>query len=244
VPTKDSHVLEKVNVIYCGDFIDVIEDWPDHSFDLILTDIPYCISRPNQLKTMGRKGFNHDFETGQATALFSLGKLSKLERLVRPGGSVLIFHSFQQTESVELALTTLIIKDKIIWEKKNPMPRNVNRRYVPAIELISWFVKPGEKWTFNKNPAVPYVRNVMKATVATHLSKHHPTAKPIELLKALIRRHSNHGDYILDPFAGCFTTLCAAYETGRFAAGIELDNKYYNNGKKLLDKHSVPYREG
>jgi DNA modification methylase len=244
VTISEQRALEKTNIIYHDDFLNVIKNWPDASFDLILTDIPYNISRPNQLKTMGRQGFQHRFETGEATAFFSLEKLSELERLIKPGGSVLIFHSFQQTYSVEVALTTLLIKDKIIWEKKNPFPRNVDRRYVPAAELISWFVKPGAKWTFNKNPAIPYIRNVMEATVATHLSKFHPTAKPIELLETLIRRHSNPGDLVLDPLAGCFTTLWAASEAGRFAHCIEIDGKYYNNGKAMLNKYNVAYKEG
>ncbi len=50
----------------------------------------------------------------------------------------------------------------------------------------------------------------------------YPTQKPIELYKRIIRASSNAGDLVLDPFAGCGTTLMAAEELGRQWIGIDL----------------------
>lgn len=55
----------------------------------------------------------------------------------------------------------------------------------------------------------------------------YPTEKPIELYRRMIVASSNEGDTVLDPFAGCATTLVAAERTGRRWVGIDLWDKAY-----------------
>lgn len=56
--------------------------------------------------------------------------------------------------------------------------------------------------------------------------KHHPTPKPIEMVRDALLDVSKRGSLILDPFMGSGTTLLAAETCGRRAAGIELDPGY------------------
>ena len=49
-----------------------------------------------------------------------------------------------------------------------------------------------------------------------------PTQKSIELYERIIKASSNEGDVVLDPFAGCATTLVAAERLGRQWAGIDI----------------------
>lgn len=56
----------------------------------------------------------------------------------------------------------------------------------------------------------------------------HGTAKPVNLLRWLIRTYSNEGDLVLDNFAGSGSTLIAAIEEKRDWIGIELSDKYYD----------------
>lgn len=49
----------------------------------------------------------------------------------------------------------------------------------------------------------------------------HPTQKPIDLMRYLIRTHTNPGELILDCFAGSGSTLVAAMMESRRAIGIE-----------------------
>ena len=48
-----------------------------------------------------------------------------------------------------------------------------------------------------------------------------PDQKPVDLYKRIIKASSNKGDLVLDPFAGCATTLIAAQELGRRWVGID-----------------------
>src|SRR6185312_13260849 len=42
----------------------------------------------------------------------------------------------------------------------------------------------------------------------------YPTQKPVQLLERILRLASNEGDVVLDPFAGCGTTIDAAQNSG------------------------------
>lgn len=50
----------------------------------------------------------------------------------------------------------------------------------------------------------------------------YPTQKPVSLLERIINASSNPGDVILDPFAGCGTTIAAAQKLGRKWLGIDI----------------------
>jgi site-specific DNA-methyltransferase (adenine-specific) len=208
--------------------------------DLILTDIPYVISRANNFKSMGRTGI--DF--GEWDHRFDVFQLGHFTKFLRKGGSMIVFHAFQQCADVEKALSALSVKDKLFWQKSNPQPRNTDRRYVGDAEMSSWFVKPGAKWTFNKDEDVVYHRTIMPHPIPTKLKKYHPTAKSIPLLVDLVQRHSNPGDLIFDPFAGCFTTVVAANMTNRNCLAFEANDEYYKSGKSLLEQEGVQFNEG
>jgi site-specific DNA-methyltransferase (adenine-specific) len=50
----------------------------------------------------------------------------------------------------------------------------------------------------------------------------YPTQKPLALLERIIQASSNPGDIVLDPFAGCGTTVTAAEKLGRNWIGIDI----------------------
>ncbi|MFZ4814434.1 MAG: DNA methyltransferase [Phototrophicaceae bacterium] len=50
----------------------------------------------------------------------------------------------------------------------------------------------------------------------------YPTQKPVALLERIIQMSSNPGDVILDPFAGCGTTVVAAQKLGRRWIGVDI----------------------
>lgn len=50
----------------------------------------------------------------------------------------------------------------------------------------------------------------------------YPTQKPLALLERIIEASSNPGDVVLDPFAGCGTTVAAAEKLGRRWMGIDI----------------------
>jgi DNA modification methylase len=55
---------------------------------------------------------------------------------------------------------------------------------------------------------------------------HHPTVKPLTLMKYLIQMITPEGGVVLDPFAGSGSTLVAAKELGYDFIGIEMTEEY------------------
>lgn len=57
-------------------------------------------------------------------------------------------------------------------------------------------------------------------------SKIHPTMKPVDLIRPMLRNSVVRGGIVVDPFGGSGSTLIAAHMEGRRAALVELDPKY------------------
>lgn len=62
----------------------------------------------------------------------------------------------------------------------------------------------------------------------------HPTQKPIELMRYLVRTYTNPGDVVLDSCCGSGTTLLAAKIEGRRYVGIEKEKHYAEITKTRL----------
>lgn len=67
-------------------------------------------------------------------------------------------------------------------------------------------------------------------------SKLHPTQKPVDLGKYLIRTYTNPGEIVLDFATGSCAFGVAALQENRKFIGIEKDEKYYSLSKEKLEK--------
>ena len=122
-------------------------------------------------------------------------------------------------------------------EKSNPMPRNINRRYVQDMEFAIWGVKKGAKWIFNKPKDTPYLRSTFETALVSGKEKNgHPTQKSLKLMQEIIKIHTNKDDLILDPFMGSGTTGEAAISLGRKFIGIEKNPEFYKLSKERIEK--------
>ena len=79
------------------------------------------------------------------------------------------------------------------------------------------------------------------ATQSRYETTGYPTQKPVQLYERIIKASSKESDMVLDPFAGCATTMVAAERLGRQWVGIdiwagahELVVKRLNDNRQLL----------
>ena len=218
--------------IFNTDYKKLIEKMKNENIkvDAIITDPPYNVSRDNQLgfSNMGRSGMNYgkwDYDFNQTEWI------EESAELVKPGGSVIIFNDWKNLGDIAKTLeeNKFEVKDIIRWEKKNPMPRNVERRYVNDCEFAIWAVKKGGKWTFNKDNAVGYLKPVITTGIVPGGKKRlHPTQKHLEVMEQLVKTHTNEEDTVFDPFLGSGTTALACKIHNRNVIGSEIEKKYYD----------------
>lgn len=105
----------------------------------------------------------------------------------------------------EEKMNQLIAEGRVIQTRPGAVPQY--KRYLdemPGVLLQN-------VWT-----DVPVINNRSKEKLG------YPTQKPLELLERIIKVSSNKGDVVLDPFAGCGTTIDAAQKLGRHWIGIDV----------------------
>lgn len=222
-----------------------LDSLKDNSIDLIIADPPYVISVESQFHTMKdrknkRTGTNFgawDYEfDNQLWIDLAFRKLKK-------GGSLVCFNDLKKaTTIIDIATNTgLIYKDTMIWNKNNPMPRNRDRRYVQDIELIQWFVKKGDKWTFNRQKE-NYESCIKRYPVESGgaYKRIHPTQKPLKLIEDLIHIHSNVGDIVCDPFSGSGSTMITCKKNNRNFVGFEIEKSYY---EKSIERYNELFKK-
>lgn len=195
----------------------------------IITDPPYNISKENNFNSMKnpRKGVYF----GDWDKEFDLYSWIKdYSEILDKNGSMIIFCSYRFISHIidKLEECDMIVKDTLIWKKSNPMPRNIERRYVQDTEFAIWAVKKNSKWTFNKPESASYLRSCFEtSTVSGKEKTGHPTQKSLKLMEEIIKIHTNKNDIILDPFMGSGTTGIAAINLDRKFIGIELEKEYF-----------------
>ena len=64
----------------------------------------------------------------------------------------------------------------------------------------------------------------------------HPTIKPLEFIRKVIRNSSVAGDVILDSFMGSGTTAVACILENRNYIGFEVNKKYYDIALKRIEE--------
>ena len=207
--------------------------------DLLLTDPPYNISRDNNFHTMRRTGikfgdWDRDFD--QTTWI------AKFAPFVKDGGSVIIFNSWRNMGVIaaELEKHGFIYKDMIRWVKRNPMPRNRDRRYIVDAEYAIWAVKGKKPWTFNRPPEASYLRPKYSYPLVSGKEKRHPTQKPVALMQEIMRVHSNKDDIVVDPFMGSGSTGIAAIKEERQFFGCEKNHKFFFRALSWVDEVAYP----
>jgi len=202
--------------------------------DLVVADPPYVISRDSNFHTMkDRKNARTGTKFGAWDEEFdNTAWIEKSFSILKDGGALIVFNDFKKVSDI-INISSKVgfeFKDVIIWEKTNPMPRNRDRRYVPSLELMIWFVKKQkDKWTFNRQSKTyqsPIMRYASESGGA--FKRYHPTQKPVKLIEEIIKIHSNLGEIVLDPFMGSGTTAISAINTGRKFIGFELKKEYFD----------------
>ena len=204
----------------------------------IITDPPYNISQKNNFPTMRNKRQGVDF--GEWDKQFDLlGWIELATQILNKNGSIITFCSYKFISFIAQKYEEqgIEVKDILVWQKSNPMPRNIQRRYVQDMEFALWGVKKGAKWTFNKPDEQPYLRSFFKtATVSGNEKTIHPTQKSLALMMEIIQIHTNKNDTIFDPFMGSGTTGLACSNLERNFIGTEIDKQYFHIAQDRLER--------
>lgn len=217
--------------LYNGDCVKVMRDLPAESVDAIITDPPHGIS------FLSNRTDNHDEIENDRFDDFADALpvwLDEFHRLLTPtgvaccccdGGKTLASAMF----TMELPKHGFKLIQTLIWDKKTI---GLGWHYRPSYETILVFSKTADNynWCTDRKD----VSNILRFNNVIPQKDDHSTPKPVNLMRELIRLHTEPQMLVLDPFMGGGTTAVAAAMEKRRCIGIELVPKYYEIAKRRV----------
>jgi len=231
-----------MNIFKHTDSLSLMSELEHDSVDLVLTDPPYIISKPSGFKHfkngVERFAVSTDHGAWDKEDQFDLrdlrGSVSEYYRVLRKHGTAIVFCDLWKISHVKEIMEDIGFKQirMIEWLKTNPVPLNSKRNYLSNAREIALLGVKVSKPTFHSK----YDNGVYQFPICHEKGRFHPTQKPFPLMWALIEKHSNPGDVVLDTFAGAATTLLAAKKLGRRYIGCESDEDYFDQALERLNK--------
>lgn len=246
IENRNPQLVDLINKVHEDDCLNVLPQIPDNSIDMVLCDLPYGTTQ------------------NKWDSVIPLDKLWKeYERIVKPNGAIVLTSQGVFTAKLILSNEKLF-KYKIVWEKSKATNfLNVKKQPLRKHEDICVFYKNKVIYNPQMGVGVAYNKGVRKnqltgsygdfkpvevksdgerypsdiiyfKTAESEGEVYHPTQKPVELGRYLIRTYSNPGDVILDNTCGSGSFLVSAVLEGRDFIGIE-----ENHESKLFKGKSI-----
>lgn len=241
---KQMNYNEIINQLFEGDCLKYLKQFPDNSIDMVLCDLPYGTTQ------------------NKWDSVIPLSKLWKeYERVVKDNGAIVLTSQGLFTAQLMMS-NPKMFKYKWIWEKSKPTNfLNAKKQPLRKYEDVCVFYKKQPTYNPQMTKGEPYNKGIRKNQLSgsygdfqpVHVHSDgerypidiiyfktaesegrviHPTQKPIELGRYLVRTYSNPGDLILDNTFGSGSFLVAALLEGRNFVGVE-KNKNVELFKKI-----------
>ena len=194
--------------IILGDCLEVMRGFADNQFDLVLTDPPYgkkASKGTNGLGVAKNRKYTDDWDNFAPSQEY-------FDEMRRVSKNQIIFGGNYFADKLPVSNCW------IVWDKIGNL--KFDNPFAQAELAWTSFNKTVKKYTV---VAQGFVKDSKDET-------EHPTQKPTELLKQIIRDFAD--GTILDPFAGSGSTLRAAKDLGFDCTVIEIDPKYIEIIKK------------
>lgn len=236
-----------------GDAIEEMKKLPSDSIDLVLTDLPYGITR------------------NKWDEIIPLQPMWKELNRITKERAAMVFFAAQPFATLLIESNPKQFRYDLIWKKNKATGfLNANRMPLRSHEHILVFYKKlptynpqkttghqrkvstkehkrNSKYSTNYNThklttydsTERYPTSVLEFPVVNNddPDKIHPTQKPLELCDYLIKTYSNPNDLVLDPTAGSGTTLISAERLGRRSIGVEMNEEYYHETIERIYRH-------
>ena len=236
-----------MQTLYFGDCLEVMQELPDQSIDMIFTDLPYQTTR------------NH------WDVMIDLNELWKqYKRLVKPHGCIALWAQAPFSHILAASNPSMYRYEWVIEKTKATGHLNAKRMPMKSHETIQIFYKKlptyHPQMTSGHPPVHSYIkhtddgscygrtrtgisgggstlrypRDVLHFAWDTQKSSLHPTQKPVAACEYMIRTYTDEGDTVPDSCMGSGTTGKACQSTGRNFIGIEKDELIFTAAQERL----------
>lgn len=253
------------NYLWNGDCLELMKDIPNKSMDTIICDLPYGTTACKWDSVISFellwKEYNRITKDNGSIVLFGSEPFSSFLRMsnIKNYRYDWIWHKNSGGGFATAKKQPMKRHETIsVFYKKSPTYNPVFQQYSNSTKKrfkdgekvnrskqiknstnkinggLSFEGKQGIELKRGKYPeSVQY----FKSTPNCNGLRLHPTQKPLELLKYLVKTYTNKNDWVLDNTCGSNTTGVACYDLNRNYIGIEKDIDIYNVAKKRVEKN-------
>ena len=235
----------------CGDCLELMKGLPDESIDMILCDLPY-----KETGNKWDKGIDLDSLFEQYRRIIKEDGCIALNGTFKFGVQLYniapdlykyewIWEKDNGTNAPNVNLQPFRIHEFIFIFGKGRVTngKRIPMKYLPQkTEGRPYKQKSGrmsENWkgglkniVTNNESGLRHPKTIQKFNRDRGF---HPTQKPVEMLKYLIKTYTNEGDLVLDNCMGSGSTGVACKQLNRSFIGYELDKKYYEVAKNRIE---------
>ena len=236
--------------LYNGDCLELMNNIPDKSIDMILCDLPYGATR---CKWDVIIPFEPLWE--------------QYNRIIKDNGAIVLTATQPFTSKIVLS-NIKGFKHEWIWQKEQGVGFQIAKyRPLQEHESVLVFTANGEKVNYypikekigkikkikrngnngnSESSPLKYSDNrvsIYTEKYPTSIKKFkrdkglHPTQKPVALLEYLIKTYTKENEIVLDNCMGSGSTGVACLNTNRKFIGIEQDDKYFEIAYNRINGH-------
>lgn len=231
-----------MNEVWHGDCLELMQNIPDKSVDMILCDLPYGTTQCKWDSVLDLESLWEQYKrlVHNYSAIVLTGSQPFSSRLVSSNYDMFRY-SWVWDKHIPRGMSQAKYQpmrkheDILVFSHQYPLryyPIMIERdkpvkvkNYQKQTDSFHGKYKDNSKTYVytHKNPD-----SIIVGCWEANKGKKHPTQKPVSLMEYLIKTYTNEGDLVLDNCAGSGTTLVAAKNTGRKYLGIEKEKKYYD----------------
>ncbi|MAC34955.1 MAG: hypothetical protein CME38_15345 [Haliea sp.] len=207
-----------------GDCLDLLENIPDKSIDILYTDAPYIPPEHSKTLTKYKKTLS---EMGILESFYK-NFLEKIDRVLKDDGIVLLYCNSDSYVMFYIHLYPYVKKMRcFVWDK---IRCSLGYTFRHQHELILYGERPNMK-CIRCGTGDIFKYNSVKANIKTH-----PAEKPIDLHKHILKNIVDKDKVVLDTFMGTGSIGVACKELGCKYIGMELEPEYYKIAKERIEK--------
>lgn len=213
----------QLNRLYNMDYRIGTKEFPDKFFDLAIVDPPYFedygkkIFPGAEISTTGVKRNRWE------SKYWSVPDQSYFDELKRISKNQIIW-------GINYYNCAFLGSGRIVWDKKNEKS-SFSKCEIAYCSL------------HNKVEIFRYMWNgMLQENMKNKEIKIHPTQKPIQLYKWILRNYANPDMKIIDTHVGSGSSIIAFEDFGCDWIGFEIDKDYFDATIKRIDQHKLQYK--
>jgi site-specific DNA-methyltransferase (adenine-specific) len=211
----------KLNTLYNMDCMEGMKEFPDNYFDLAIVDPPYGGNDAIGLKDCKAKNKQATRRTDYNVFENTAPKKEYFDELKRISENQIIW-------GVNFYNNYDLSGGRICWDKKGTAFGRAELAYYSGSKSV--------------NVCEMVWNGMIQHDMKNKEDRIHPTQKPVQLYKWLLRNYAEKDFKIIDTHVGSASSIIAFLDFGCEWIGFELDEDYHREASKRIAKHKQQLR--